>query len=204
MQSTEKLSVVTTSDATIKKNLHSWFATATNEDVIAGGAWYADAQEFCRELGSTYRVDPYIVASVLSALSPNNKWDRNKIDTKNCIHAYKQGKKADSVSVCTYNANKEKAFRILYEGKQITAQSPKTHSFAMNCGYLSEDHITIDKWHIRACLCSPEDGIVPTVDSVTAKQYRRLEALTVDCSAGMIGYRYQATIWVAIKSAWGR
>ena len=201
---TEKRSVVSLTDTEIKRNIHSWFAKANDEHVIAGRAWYAEAQQFCKELGLRYRVDPYIVASVLSALSPNNKWERNKFDTINCVNAFKQGRPQESVSVCTYNANKEKAFRILYEGKKITAESPKTHSFAMNVGLLSNDHITIDKWHIRACLCSPEDGIVPTVDSVTAKQYRRLEALTVECAAGMTGYEYQAIIWVAIKESWGR
>ena len=200
----EKRSVVSLSDIEIKRNIHSWFAKANDDHVRAGRAWYAEAQQFCKELGLRYRVDPYIVASVLSALSPNNKWERNKFDTVNCVNAFKQGRPQESVSVCTYNANKEKAFRILYEGKKITAESPKTHSFAMNVGYLSDDHITIDKWHIRACLCTPEEGIVPTVDSVTAKQYRRLEALTVDCAAGMTGYEYQAIIWVAIKEAWGR
>lgn len=201
---TEKRSVVTTTDTEIKRNLHHWFAVATDEHVIAGRQWYSKAQKFCRELGKTYKVDPYVVASVLSALSPNNKWERNKIDTNNCVFAFKQGKGPSSVSVCTYNANKEKAFKILYDDAQIKSYSPKTHAFAMNVGLLSKDHITIDKWHIRACLCSPEDGIVPTVDNITGKQYRRLEALTVDCAAGMTGYEYQATIWVNIKESWGR
>ena len=55
-----------------------------------------------------------IVVGVLSALSPNNKWERNVIDdTENMCVAYKSDIPLDDVKVCTYNANKQKAIKIL-------------------------------------------------------------------------------------------
>ena len=76
----------------------------------------------------------------------------------------------------------------------------------MNVGLLSPDHITIDKWHIRACLTQPKHGIVDTVETVTDKQYRRVEAITAQLakSCGLKGYEFQAILWVAIKQKWNR
>jgi len=39
----------------------------------------------------------------------------------------------------------------------------------MNVGRLSPEHITIDKWHIRACLCGVEEGKVDCSESITIK-----------------------------------
>jgi len=200
----EKRSIVNLTDEEIKANLNSWFASSTDEQIEGGRHWYRAAQVFCKHIATKYGLEPYLVASVVSVLSPRNQWERNKFDAEACIKAWKQGKDASSLKVCTFNANKLKAFRILTEGAEIAASSPKTHAFAMNVGLLSNEHITIDSWHVRACLCNPTEGVVPTVDSITAKQYRRIEALTSECAEGLTGYRYQAIVWVTIKQAWGR
>ena len=91
-------------------------------------------------------------------------------------------------------------------GEEIAAKSPKTHAFAMNIGRLSEKHVTIDKWHIRACLCQPSEGIVDTTETVTGAQYRRIEAITARLAEvnKLKAYELQAVIWVAIKQKWGR
>jgi hypothetical protein len=175
---TVKLSITATSDAQIRANLNAWFDCASLQNIEDGKAWYIDAQTFCRSLAKEFDVNPYICASVVSCLSPNNKWQRNKIDARAVLVAWQAGLTADSVKVCTYNANKAKAFRVLSEGEAIASSAPKTHAFAMNVGLLSADHITIDKWHVRACLTKPIDGVTDTVETVTDKQYRRIEAIT--------------------------
>lgn len=199
-----KRSIAKASDCEIKTNLKTWFESCTDDQIEEGRQWYRQAQNFCKELADKHDIDSYTVASVVSVLSPNNKWERNKTDAENCIIAFKQGNDHTTVKCCTYHANKQKAFRILTEGAKIASSSPKTHAFAMNVGLLSSDHVTIDKWHIRACLCKPCEGVQPCVESVTSKQYRRVEALTVECAEGLTGYRYQAILWVTIKQAWGR
>jgi hypothetical protein len=201
-----KLSITKASDAKIRANLNAWLANASEQEIESGKSWYRDAQIFCQALAKEFEVNPYICASVVSCLSPNNKWQRNKIDARAVLVAWKSGLSADSVKVCTYNANKAKAFRILNEGSRIAASAPKTHAFAMNCGLLSPDHVTIDKWHIRACLTKPKDGITETAEQVTDKQYRRIEAITAQIAKanGLMGYELQAIIWVAIKNNWNR
>ena len=200
-----KKAVTTTTDRIISNNLEAWFDHASLYNRTDGLIWYEKAQSFCQQTAATYDIDSYTVAGVVSALSPNNKWSRNKVDAITVIEAWLSGKGPDDVKVCTYNANKQKAFRIL-EGESITESSPKTHSFAMNVGLNSPDHITIDKWHIRACLCKPADGVVDTVEGVTPKQYRRIEAITARIAHkhNLKGYEMQAIVWVTIKQAWGR
>ena len=59
--------------------------------------------------------------------------------------------------------------------------------------------------HIRACLVKPKDGITETVETVTAKQYRRIEAITAQIAkeSDLKGYELQAIVWVSIKESWG-
>lgn len=201
-----KRTVTKLTDREIYNNLKSYMFAATNEEWTEGKNWYFDAQVFCKSLAKQYDIDSYKVAAVVSALSPNNKWERNKIDAEAVIVAFKNGLTADSVKVCTYNANKRKAFEILYGNIEITAKSPKTHSFAMNVGLNSPDHITIDKWHLRACVASYLDGVQECMESCTAVQYRRIEAITADLAKAynLKGYELQAIIWVTIKRTWNR
>jgi hypothetical protein len=200
-----KISITNKTDLEIRGALALWYSRSTKEIEEAGKAWYADAQQFANKLEEEFDLDPYVAAGVISALSPNNKWERNKVDARMVCVAWSKGLQADSVKVCTYNANKEKAFRIL-EGEMITEKSPKTHAFAMNIGLNSPDHITIDKWHLRACCLAPNDGIQSCVESCTALQYRRVEAITSSLAhdLGLKGYEFQAVVWLTIKETWGR
>ena len=201
-----KRTITNTSDRIIANNLKAWLAQASWNNAYIGKQWYKDAQKFAQSMGAKYKVDTYIVAAVTSALSPNNKWDRNKQDAESMILAHSEGRDIDTFKCCTYNANKRKAWSILRGGTEIAAKSPKTHSFAMNIGRLSEKHVTIDKWHIRACLCKPREGIVDTAETITSAQYRRVEAITAGIAEKhkLKAYEAQAIVWVTIKECWGR
>jgi len=209
-----KKSVTKLTDQEISANLRAWYLHAEKhptEDILKQGKeWYKDAQAFTKKIAKQYVIDSYSVAGVVSALSPNNRWERNKVDAEAVINAWALGLSPDDIKVCTYGANKRKAFAILNGEIEITAKSPKTHAFAMNVGLNSPDHITIDKWHLRACVTRPSDGVTDCVESCTAVQYRRLEAITAQCLNGltpkrvMKGYQLQAIIWVTIKKVWNR
>lgn len=198
--------VTTTTDRVIYNNLKAWLYEATDQEWAAGSEWYKEAQDFCEALAKQYELDPYQVAAVVSALSPNNKWERNKVDAQAVIVAHLNGLDEDSVKVCTYNANKRRAFEILRGNTEITAKSPKTHAFAMNVGLNSPEHITIDKWHLRSCVTKPKDGVTECAETCTAVQYRRIEAITAKVAKefGLKGYAAQAIIWVTIKRVWDR
>jgi hypothetical protein len=199
------------SNRQIKLHLMKWIEFANAEQVKDGKKWYDEAMLFCKEIAKKYKVDLYTVATVLSILSPNNKWERNKIDCEATIGAFTSGKFTkdefmELVKVCTYNANKSKAWDSLENGTEIQKSSPKTHSFAMNIAFNSSEHITIDKWHLRACQVSPKAKPQKLQETCTALQYRNIERITADIAKiyNLKGYELQAIIWLAIKAKWER
>ena len=203
-----KRAVTKISDRDIKTNLREWINEAMNHPELwnAGIDWYKEAQEFCESTAIAQWMDSYDVAVITAILSPNNKWERNKVDAITVIKAWKAGLNAEQVKVCTYSANKRKAFDYLDGKVDLVRKSPKTHSFAMNVGLLSPEHITIDKWHLRACVGVPKDGVFDAVESCTIAQYRRIEMLTSSVAQeySLKGYEVQAIIWVMIKKIWNR
>ena len=192
-----------TKDATILRHLRGWLAESTPADIEAGRGWYREAMDYARYLSVEFNVSRKVAAGVISALSPNNKWERNKIDAFTVLQAVRDGLGPDSVSVCTYGANKRKAFAIATGDESILQKSPKTYAFAMNVGENSADHVTVDKWHMRACLTSSRKR-TQVQESPTAMQYRRIEGLTAQLAKreGFKGYELQAIIWVTIKRHW--
>ena len=205
----KKLSEI--SNRSIKLNLMKWIESANERQVEKGKYWYKDAMLFCESIAKKYKVDSYTVATVVSCLSPNNKWERNKVDAEATIGAFTSGKftKAEFmelVKVCTYNANKIKAWEALEQGLEIQKSSPKTHSFAMNIARNSSEHITIDKWHLRACQVSPISKKRDLQESCTALQYRNIERITSEVAKiyNLKGYEFQAIVWLTIKAKWER
>ena len=198
------LRIKDTSNTKIKNQLLRWYNAASEGQKESGKSWYSEAQQFTQELAEKYGINPYTVAAVVSALSPNNKWERNKIDAINTIECFQNGGTANDIKVCTYSNNKNKAFNLLRLDGFIQDVSPKTHAFAMNIGMLSGSHVTVDKWHLRACLCHPNDAIKKTQESVTPKLYRHIERLTSEIAEklNMPAYEFQAIVWVTIKDNW--
>ena len=154
-------------------------------------------------MAQTYTVTGEVAAGVISALSPNNKWERNKYDTIQVFEAIKHGKTPDEVKVCTYNNNKLKAFAIASGDAEILTKSPKTYAFARNVGELDPNFVTIDKWHLRACQTSSLKS-KECRESVTPHQYKVLSEATVKVAAefGIPAYVFQAIIWITIRNRW--
>ena len=180
-----KLSIKNLTDQQISDNLNHWYYQATAQQIALGTVWYAEAQAFSLYLSETYAVSKYQAAAVISALSPNNKWARNMLDAETIIAVFMGGGDCNAVKVCTYNANKLKAISILSDGIAIAANAPKTHAFAMNIGLLSNDHITVDKHHLRACVTTSA-STVHCIETCTAKQYRRIEAITAELQPALL------------------
>ena len=93
------------------KNILAMYMQATPVDTQEGTVWYNNAHQICVALSDKYKLPLSTVVGVVSALSPNNKWDRNILDAENIIHAYCMG--YDYPKVCTFSSNKDKAITIL-------------------------------------------------------------------------------------------
>jgi hypothetical protein len=210
IKETPKLSSFT--NRVIKNNLLTWLAEASTDEIREGLEWYDDAQAFTNALSKKYSVDAYTVATVISCLSPNNKWERNKVDAEATIGAFTSGKFTQEeylklVKCCTYKANRVKAWRALETGEEIQESSPKTHAFAMNVGFLSSEHCTVDKWILRACQSKSYEFIDANLQtSCTIKQYQNIERIVNEIAKtkSLKAYELQAIVWITIKRVWER
>lgn len=181
----------------IKENLQYFYDQSTEEERLSGKQWYIKANMFCEELAVRYGYNAETVASVLSALSPRNKWERNMIDTETVLQAVRDDQGPDDVKVCTFNNNKEKAFRIARHEESLSVDSPKTYAFLQNILYLNDQYVTIDVWHMRACF----NRMIP--QNLNKSVYEELQKITIDQAKdhGLKGYEYQAIIWETIKNS---
>jgi len=181
----------------IKNNLTHFYKLANDDDFSSGVQWYKDAHLYCVEVAKQYNTTKEIVANVLSALSPRNKWKQNKKDTITIFEAVKLGISPEAIKVCTFHQNKRKAYQCAKGALLITKNSPKTFSFVQNIAYLDDNYITVDVWHIRASFDK-----MRIKKALTKLEYYQLEKLTINLARkfGMKGYEFQAVIWCAIRN----
>jgi len=181
----------------IKENLQYFYNESTEEDRMNGKQWYMRANMHCEKLAVEYGYPAETVVSVLSALSPRNKWERNLIDTETVLKAVRDDQGPDDVKVCTFNNNKEKAFRIARYEESLSIDSPKTYAFLQNILYLNDQYVTIDVWHMRAAF----NKMIPV--NLNKSVYEEIQKITIKEAeqVGLKGYEYQAIIWETIKNS---
>ena len=182
--------------ASVSKNLDKYFNLATDEQIADGLLWYKEANAFCIETAKRFNVSSSLVASVVSALSPRNKWKTNLKDTISVLEAVSKGLGPNDIKVSTFHTNKFKAFALANGQTEITNESRKTYSFVRNVGQLDADRVTVDVWHLRACFNR-------TIDTGLGKlAYDQLERLTISKAKklGLKGFEYQAIIWGSIQA----
>lgn len=183
----------------ISKNLDCFFNLATDEEIKQGKKWYKLANQFCIDTANEYKTTPLHVASVVSALSPRNRWSQNLVDAKKVFKAISEGKEAEQIKVCTFHKNKFKAFELAKGNIFITEDSPKTFNFVRNIAHLDPTAVTIDIWHIRACLKQFKSIGSAQIGKVA---YKQIKALTIKKAQklGLTGYEYQAIIWLSTQN----
>jgi len=182
----------------ISKNLDYFFNQATDKEIKQGLRWYKNAYNFVIHTADKYNLQAYKVASVVSALSPRNKWKQNLIDADKVCEAFSLGLQPTNIKVCTFHTNKFKAFNILNSNTAITDKSLKTYNFVNNMAYLCENSLTIDIWHLRACF-----NKVIKIDSASIGRvsYEQIKDLTINkaIKLGLKGYELQAIIWITAQ-----
>jgi len=91
------------------------FFSANSTELADGAGWYQRAIVAADNIAAQYSLTTDMVAGVIAALSPNNKWQRNVSDTDRLCRAYALGghAAAEAIKCSTYSLNKIKALRIL-------------------------------------------------------------------------------------------
>lgn len=182
--------------AEINSNLDNYFSLATDGDIGNGIAWYKQAHYICKDLAKQYNTKLETVASIISALSPRNRWDQNIKDTMTVLDAIHRDLTPDDVKVCTFHKNKRKAFLLGKDQASITDKSLKTFSFVNNIANLDASYITIDVWHLRACFGKT---INTTPNRIAYNQIKKLTIAKAEAK-GLKGFEYQAIIWNSVKN----
>ena len=189
------------------KNIIAIRRKAKPEDVADGIAWYAKAYEECRILAERFDLPIHMVVGVVSALSPNNRWATNIINARDVIETWDYGYAPDTVSVCTYNAMKLKAFAVLDGGsKTIDEVKAILNGKKIVCFFeniLGEDTCTIDG-HARNIAYNQRVNLTDAKTSIGVKEYAELQEAYLEATKRLRyqnkrpkSYELQAVTWVA-------
>jgi len=191
-----------------------------------GLTWYARAYKQCQQISKTHKVPLVKVVGVLAALSPNNKWERNVMDTMNMCYAYVNKDSYSDVRVCTYNANKDKAISILEITKTNWDYTPnwvvkeveailsgrKTTAF-FKCIYdhtSNIDTVCVDG-HAKNIYTGERHALSSNGSNMTPRQYRVITDSYIKAAklynkrhgTTILPYQVQAITWVAHREKLG-
>lgn len=167
-----------------KRNIRKSYKAVKLKDIEAGMGWYWEARKWCVKVSKEHNVKLFRVVGILAALSPRNRWERNKADT---ISVILKGEKA---VVATFNPNKAKAVRVLSckESEVLKVLNGlKVKSFYSNIYNAYDDKVTIDVWAARVAgleggLTSKRYGEIGEAFRVVARELdimpKQLQALT--------------------------
>ena len=203
------------------KNIIAMRRKAKPADVAHGIAWYAEAYEQCRIIADRHDLPIYIVAGVVAALSPNNRWSTNVTNADDLITAWHNDDTPDNVSVCTYNAMKLKAWSILREmpdryeeNDTLIVDEVKTilNGKKIVCFYeniMGDDTCTIDG-HARNIAYNERVNLTDNKTSIGVKEYANLQdAYRIAASRCRVNgrrlkaYELQAITWVTWRKLHG-
>jgi hypothetical protein len=178
----------------VAKNLNKWFKLATNDEFLVGVEWYKTANNICKDIAEKYNTTELKAAGVISALSPQNKWEQNIKDAYTVFEAIKNNVQPTEIKVCTFHKNKFKAFGIAKGTVIINSDAKKTFAFVNNIAHLNDSLVTIDLWHLRACFNK-------TIGACGKLAYAQIQEVTLKQAkeVGLTGFEYQAVIWASIR-----
>jgi hypothetical protein len=184
-----------------QKHIQAVLDLASVADVVAGQDWYDKARDAAIKLGDKYDIPCTTACGVIAALSPRNKWTRNLIDAENLINVYAtSGAEAcDTVKVCTFGKNKDKALRILaavptLDMVESILSGPKLTEF-FRC-IIGQNDVCIDG-HAYS-IWFGDRVTLANVPSIGVKLRRQIKAdyIAVALKNDMPAYELQAITWV--------
>lgn len=186
-----------------RRNLKKLFDKAIDTDTVDGLDWYKKARVFCKRVAVEHNVEFIKVCGVLAALSPRNRWERNKLDTVNLIK-YLTGQVSERPLFGTYDAMVDKATQIFngfgeHDRVKRTLKGPKISAFFDNIFSARSKEVTVDTWMLLAAM-----GKYMSVDerpALTKKSYTEIAAAIKDLAAKveLKPYELQAIVWCVIK-----
>jgi len=190
------------------KNIIAIYKLAKPSEIKHGLTWYINANSDCKEIAEKLELPLHIVIGVVSALSPNNKWERNIINAEDLCTAFINGQDMDSIKVSTYHKMKQKAWSILqsmpsYDETIDILNGKKIVSFFRNISG-DETDITIDG-HARNIYYNDKQGLTTPNTNIKKNEYKDIQKAYTRASKklGIKAYELQAITWVAWRRIHG-
>ena len=190
------------------KNIIAIYKLANPSEVKHGLTWYVNANADCKRIAIQLELPINIVIGVVSALSPNNKWERNIVNAEDLCKAFINGQDMDSIKVSTYHKMKQKAWHILetmpnYEETIAILNGKKIVSFFRNISG-DETDITIDG-HARNIYYNDRQGLTTPNTNIKKNEYLDIQKAYLRASKklGIKAYELQAITWVAWRRIHG-
>ncbi len=190
------------------KNIIAIYKLANASEIKHGLTWYVNANTDCMRIANTLELPLHIVIGVVSALSPNNKWERNIVNAEDLCNAFINGQDMDSIKVSTYHKMKQKAWHILekmpsYDETITILNGKKIVSFFRNISG-DETDITIDG-HARNIYYNDRQGLTTPNTNIRKLEYLDIQKAYLRASKklGIKAYELQAITWVAWRRIHG-
>lgn len=155
---------------------------ATPENIIEGKAWYFQAREFCKGLSIEFNVELEKVVGIVSALSPQKRWELNKKIAKDYLQGKKNIHTKTQVSKCDWIMRGDDIEQCL--------GGLKTINFYHNILNPEDSRwCTIDTWMLKIFNESPK---------VNPKHYNQLKQVCIDYSTQIkwVTSTTQAVAWI--------
>ena len=187
------------------ENIISIYQMATPEEKRDGIVWYVNAYADCKRIAVDLNVPIHIVVGIVSALSPNNKWDRNVMNARDLIRGFLNGEHAEDIKVSTYHAMKKKAWSILEampdnEGVITILNGQKITAFYRNI--MGHDTCTVDG-HAKNIYYGVRHGLTDDKSNVGKKEYQEISQAYVEAGKkvrvngrSLKAFEIQAITWV--------
>jgi hypothetical protein len=186
------------------RNILKVYRQATAADILSGIEWYDRAKREANAISQDLGLPVSTIVGVMAALSPNNRWERNKVDAFNMCSAYVNGLTVDDFRVSTYSAMKRKAWSILEDHltddddilDRLNGQ--KIRSFYSNI--MGLDEVTVDG-HALNIARAVRAGLTSNETNIGRGLYRELQAAYVRAAAraGVKPHEMQAITWTVWK-----
>lgn len=181
-----------------------WLLEGASSDAIAGGTeWYPLARRWCKLQAKQYDVRPVVVAAIISALSPRNKWKTNLEDTIAVLESYADGYRHPFAIIAhTFRKNVERAWQVVVEDDpSYVTTSPKTRAFVDNITNPGSKLVTVDVWAMRIC----EGNLMMKPKTLDEKRYKRYADVYLDVAQEreMKPSVLQAITWVEARNRAG-
>jgi len=176
-----------------KRNIVKLFNQTSRENLDNGFTWYENANEYAVQLSKEYKIGLAKVVGIMAALSPNNKWERNKIDTKLFLET-----PSIKTKVCTFTNQRIKALEIYHgtgetlEIKQVLRGVKTCNFFSNILNYKTCTAVTVDMWAFRSVKVEPKTKNIPLVTQAYQEIAEELNIMP---------HQLQAVVWGVIRGS---